>query len=224
MTATLESVLVRIIDDEESVRNSLRFIFAIIGLESACYESAEEFLEKDNPSRAGCIVLDINMGKMSGLMLQQELQRRKIDLPVVFLTGHGTVNSAVLALKHGAYDFLEKPVEPEKLQAIVRNMIENNLSERKMSAERDVLKQRYSELTDREKDVIALVAQGKSNKEIATALGIAEQTTKIHRGNALYKLQIRTAVDAFRILQKLGVSSYKKTTEIQSESGHEGQS
>lgn len=224
MTETFESTLVRIIDDEESVRNSLCFIFSIIGLKSICYESAEEFLEKDDPSRAGCIVLDINMGKMSGLMLQQELQRREIDLPVVFLTGHGTVNSAVLALKHGAYDFLEKPVEPEKLQLIVRNMIENNLSERKMSAERDVLKRRYCELTDREKDVIALVAQGKSNKEIATALGIAEQTTKIHRGNALYKLQIRTAVDAFRILQILGVSSAKKATVIQSESDHNGQS
>mgnify|MGYP001537959638 len=133
MTDAFESALVRIIDDEESVRNSLRFIFSIIGLQSVCYESAEQFLEKDDSRRAGCIVLDINMGKMSGLMLQQELQHRGIDLPVVFLTGHGTVNSAVLALKHGAYDFLEKPVEPEKLQAIVRNMIESNLSERKLS-------------------------------------------------------------------------------------------
>lgn len=217
MSDIFESVLVRIIDDEASVRTSLRFIFSIIGLHSACYESAEEFLEKDDPSLPGCIVLDMNMGKMSGLMLQQELQRRQIDLPVVFLTGHGTVNSAVLALKHGAYDFLEKPVNPEKLQSIVRDMIESNLSERRLNAEKKILQQRYAELTEREKEVIALVARGISNKEIAATLGIAEQTTKIHRGNALYKLQIRTAVDAFQVLQKLGLSIHNKTPDIQSE-------
>lgn len=197
--------LVRIVDDEETVRNSERFIFSIIGLESVTYASAEEFLEKDDPKRPGCIVLDVRMQGMSGLELQQALMTKGNDLPIVFLSGHGTVNTAVFALKRGAYDFLEKPVKPEKLQKIVQDLIVRNIQERRIKAKNQEIQKRYDTLTERERDVIAMVARGALNKQIAFELGIAEHTVKIHRGNALFKLQIRSAVDAYESLCAIGI-------------------
>ena len=113
------SPLVRIVDDEETVRNSEKFIFRIIGLESETYGSAEEFIDRVDETRPGCIVADLRMKDINGLEMMTILRSRGIKLPIVFLTGHGTVDSAVLALKNGAYDFLQKPVQPERLQEIV---------------------------------------------------------------------------------------------------------
>ena len=200
-----QTPLVRIVDDEESVRRSERFVFAIIGLETACYESAEEFLEKDDPERPGCLILDLRMKGMSGLELQQAMLEAGNDLPVIFLSGHGTVNTAVFALKRGACDFLEKPVRPEKLQAIAKEMIGRDLENRKKKAARENLRARYEALTDREKEVLLLVAQDRMNKQIASELGIAEHTVKIHRGNALYKMQIRSAIEAHDAMALLGL-------------------
>lgn len=200
-----QTPLVRIVDDEESVRRSERFVFAIIGLETACYESAEEFLEKDDPGRPGCLILDLRMKGMSGLELQQAMLEAGNELPVIFLSGHGTVNTAVFALKRGACDFLEKPVRPEKLQAIAKAMIERDLENRKKKAARENLRARYEALTDREREVLLLVAQDRMNKQIASELGIAEHTVKIHRGNALYKMQIRSAIEAHDAMASLGL-------------------
>lgn len=198
---TVSSVpLVRIIDDEETVRNSERFILKIVGLESEVFESAEEFLARGDFSRPGCLILDIRMGGMSGLELQKKLLDRGCDLPVLFLSGHGTVQSAVLALKRGAADFLEKPVRPEKLQLIVQRLIEDNLRARACRLQKSERRALFDTLTDREKMVLRQVAQGALNKQIAIDLGIAEQTVKIHRANALHKLRIRTAVDAHAFL------------------------
>ena len=191
--------LVRIVDDEETVRKSESFIFRIIGLESQGYASAEEFLAGEDFRRPGCIVLDMRMGEMSGLELMQELQRRGCDLPVVFLSGHGTVNAAVHALKIGACDFLEKPVKPARLQQIVRELIARNVELRRKKA-------LYASLTEREAEVLRAVARGLLNKQTALELGIAEHTVKIHRANALRKLGIRTVLEANGWLREIGVA------------------
>lgn len=203
------SPLIRIVDDEESVRRSECFIFKIAHIDCAEFESAEELLAKDDFRRPGCIVLDLRMEGMNGLELQQKLKELGCDLPIVFLSGHGTINTAVFALKAGAADFLEKPVKPEALLKIVRQLIEKNLREHEAKARRFVLREKYETLTDREKDVLQQVATGATNKVIAGNLGIAEQTVKIHRGSAMYKLGIHTAVDAYETLSTLGISVKK---------------
>lgn len=196
--------IVRIVDDEASVRSSERFVLRLAGIESACYESAEEMLLRDDFRAPGCIILDLRMGGMSGLELQEELARRGCDLPIVFLSGHGTVNTAVWALKKGAADFLEKPVRPEKLQAIARELIERSVSERERRARREEKRRLFLSLTPREQGILRAVAAGALNKQIALELGIAEQTVKIHRGNAMHKLGLRTAVDAHEFLASIG--------------------
>lgn len=206
------SPLIRIVDDEESVRRSECFIFKIAHIDCAEFESAEELLEKDDFRRPGCIVLDLRMNGMNGLELQQKLKESGCDLPIVFLSGHGTINTAVFALKAGAADFLEKPVKPENLLKIVRQLIEKNLLDREAKVRRSVLQDKYETLTDREKDVLQQVATGAANKVIANNLGIAEQTVKIHRSAAMYKLGIHTAVDAYETLGVLGIS-VKKASE-----------
>jgi FixJ family two-component response regulator len=203
MTDTLSPV-VRIVDDEETVRSSERFVLRLAGIDSVCYESAEDMLAHEDFRAPGCIVLDLRMDGMSGLELQEELARKGCDLPIVFLSGHGSINAAVWALKKGAEDFLEKPVRPEKLQAIVRGLIERNIAGRERRARLEEKRRLFLSLTPRERDILRAVAAGALNKQIALDLGIAEQTVKIHRSNALHKLQLRTAVDAHEFLTAIG--------------------
>lgn len=202
--------LVRIVDDEQTIRNSEIFIFKLIGLESVAYESAEEFLEKEKGVRPGCIVADLRMGQASGLEMMIRMKERNIDLPIVFLTGHGTVDSAVFALKQGAYDFLQKPVKPEKLQQIVKDMIALNKEQRAKKEQMQKKRDLYNGLTDREKQVLRCVANDLMNKQIACDLSIAEHTVKIHRANALRKLGIRTSIETHDFLKELGLLNEDK--------------
>lgn len=195
--------LVRIVDDEETVRNSERFILQIIGLESIGYESAEVFIEKGDDRRPGCIVADLRMNEISGLEMMKIIRKKGNKLPIVFLTGHGTVDSAVLALKGGAFDFLQKPVPPEVLQQTVLKMIEADIDRRQKEKELRDKVNLLDSLTPREKQVLERVAQDQMNKAIAIDLGIAEHTVKIHRANALRKLGIRTAMEAAFFLRSL---------------------
>ena len=192
--------LVRIVDDEETVRNSELFIFKLAGIPSAAYSSAEEFLAKDDLTVPGCIILDLRMLEMSGLQLQRCLQEKGSDLPIIFLTGHGTVDAAVMALKNGAVDFLQKPAKPEKLLEVVKVHLQKNKELRLSKALIQEKIHKFERLTDREKEVLREVARGKLNKQIAIDLNIAEQTVKIHRGNAMHKLGLRSALDASAFL------------------------
>ena len=192
--------LVRIVDDEETVRNSELFIFKLAGIPAAAYSSAEEFLVKDDLTVPGCIILDLRMLEMSGLQLQRCLQEKGSDLPIIFLTGHGTVDAAVMALKNGAVDFLQKPAKPEKLLEVVKVHLQKNKELRLSKALIQEKIHRFERLTDREKEVLREVARGKLNKQIAIDLNIAEQTVKIHRGNAMHKLGLRSALDASAFL------------------------
>lgn len=192
--------LVRIVDDEETVRNSEIFIFKLAGIPAAAYSSAEEFLAKDDLTVPGCIILDLRMLEMSGL----QLQRCLLDLPIIFLTGHGTVDAAVMALKNGAVDFLQKPAKPEKLLEVVKVHLQQNKELRLSKALIQEKINKFERLTDREKEVLREVATGKLNKQIANELNIAEQTVKIHRGNAMHKLGLRSALDASAFLLDIG--------------------
>ena len=168
------------------------------------YESAAAFLENDDIRTPGCVILDVRMPDMNGLELQDEMLRRGIDLPIVFLTGHGDISMAVMALQKGAGDFCEKPVEPERLRQTVRRLSDQNIEARKEKFRIDMMRGAFETLTQREKEIIRLVADDKLNKVIAIDLGIQEHTVKIHRANACKKLGVRSALEAHKYLAAIG--------------------
>lgn len=200
--------IVRVVDDEESVRNSRKFLLTLAGFEVVCYESGEDFLRKDDFNRPGCIILDLKMNGLSGLEVQEELNRRRINLPIIFVTGHGEVNAAVLALKRGAFDFLEKPVEPRRLQEYAERLVKFSVESYQQKKELSKLRKSFETLSPREKQVAFEVAKGKVNKIIAVELGLAEQTIKIHRSNIFHKLGLKSNVDLAFFLQKLTDSEF----------------
>lgn len=199
--------LVRIVDDEESVRRSASFTLRVAGFNAVTYESARDFLDNDDLRHPGCVVLDVRMPGMSGLELQQEMLRRGIDLPILFLTGHGDVAMAVSALKLGADDFCEKPVDPSKLREAVRKMTERNQAERRRAIRIEAMREKYDTLTGREKEILRRVALDQMNKQIAFDLDIQEHTVKIHRSNACRKLGIRSPLEIHRFLTEIGALS-----------------
>lgn len=196
--------LARVIDDEETVRNSTVFTLRVAGIEAVAYESALAFLENDDNRMPGCVILDVRMPEMNGLELQDEMLRRGIDLPIVFLTGHGDISMAVMALQKGAGDFCEKPVEPERLRQTVRRLSDQNIEARKEKFRIDMMRNAFETLTQREKEIIRLVADDKLNKVIAIDLCIQEHTVKIHRANACKKLGVRSALEAHKYLAAIG--------------------
>ncbi|MEI3011735.1 response regulator transcription factor [uncultured Sutterella sp.] len=196
--------LARIVDDEETVRNSESFTLRVAGIQTVVYESAEDFLEHDDMRHPGCVVLDVRMPGMSGLELQEEMTRRGIDLPILFISGHGDIPMAVAALKRGAHDFCEKPVAPDKFRAAVREMIEANVASRRAAIESAGKRELYDSLTPREADILKLVAQNLLNREIAEKLGIQEHTVKIHRSNGCRKLGVRSALEVSSLLREIG--------------------
>ena len=197
--------VVRMIDDEESVRNAEAFTLRVAGIDAITYESAEEFLDKDVLRRPGCIVLEVRMPGMSGLELQQEMQKQGIDLPILFLTGHGDISIAVLTLKRGAEDFCEKPVNPNRLRDTARKMIDRNIVERRRRLRVEGMLERWRTLTGREQEVAKLVASDMLNKQIAVHFSIQEHTGKIHRSNARKKLEVRSALELNGFLKDIGL-------------------
>ena len=202
-----ENALIRIVDDDASVRDALVYMLEQEGFDTVAYASAEEFLVNDMPSRPGVVVLDVRMPEMSGLELQQEMLRRGIDLPILFLTGHGDVGMAVSALKLGADDFCEKPIEPAKLREAVNRMTERNIAERRHAIRVEGMRAKYETLTEREKEILRRVALDQMNKQIAIDLDIQEHTVKIHRSNACKKLEVRSALEIHHFLTEIGVLS-----------------
>lgn len=195
MGSESKSPLVRIVDDDEGVRQSSAFLLGAAGYETACYESADDFLKHDDPARPGCLLLDARMPGMTGLELQDLLDSRGFRIPVIFVTGHGDVDMAVHVLKQGAADFLQKPVDGDRLIAVVEAAVKRDNADRAA----------FETLTAREKEVVKLVAEGLQNKEIAEKLNIAEKTVKVHRGSATRKLNVRNGVDIATLLRRIGV-------------------
>ena len=188
-----------VVDDDAAVRHGLRFMLRAAGYSVEAFPSALSFLEDYDPRRAGCLLLDVQMPQMNGLELQQRLDIRGWRVPVIFITGHGTVALAIDAMKAGAFDFIEKPLHEEALLDSIERALQWNDRAYEERLERAALEARMSLLTPREREVFVLVAAGEPNKVIARELGISFRTVELHRAHIVEKLQARSLSDLIRI-------------------------
>ena len=202
----IQTPLVRLVDDGRVFCTSQKFLLQTRGWQVAVYNSARAFLEEDDRTRPGCILLDVRMPDMTGLELQLELETRGSTLPVIFLTGHGDISMAVHTMQHGAASFLEKPVEPIKLLETVANAVEADMAAYRQRLEVAENRAVFDQLTPREKEIIRFAALDTPNKVIAQKLGISEPTVKMHRANAFAKLRVKSALEAYRELQRMGIT------------------
>ncbi len=189
-----------VVDDDESVRGSLRFLLRSAGLESRAFGSAPEFLAAYDPAQPGCLVLDVRMPGMSGLELQQELILRGAVIPVIFITGHGDIPMAVEAMQHGAHDFLQKPFRDEDLIERVRRALAKDAKARASLEEHNAIRARLDSLTPREREVLALMARGKPNKIMAHELGVSQRTVEIHRARVMEKSGASSLAELVRMV------------------------
>ena len=190
---------VHIVDDDEAIRSSLRLLVKTSGLKPATYDSAEDLLENADFSQHGCLVVDVRMPGMSGLELQQYLNREQHNIPLIIITGHGDIDMAVQAMKTGARDFLEKPVDDDKLISRIRECLNYDTDLREHERETDNACRLLGRLSAREKEIMQLLVQGKMNKVIAGDLDISVRTVEAHRANIMHKLEARSLSDIVRI-------------------------
>jgi RNA polymerase sigma factor (sigma-70 family) len=204
--SSLTKAVVFVVDDDHAMRNSLKWLIESVGVQVESFASADEFLAQYQPGRAGCLVLDVRMPGMSGLDLQEYLAERNIHLPVVIITGHGDVPMAVRAMKGGAIDFIEKPFNDEVLLDAIRRAIAYEEQQRSQHVEHLQIQERLSHLTPREYEVMEMVTEGKSNKEIANALGVSAKTIEAHRARVMEKMQAGSLAELVRMV--LAVTSH----------------
>ena len=201
--------VVFIVDDEPLIRAALTRLIRAAGFDVQTFASAREFLSTARPDAPGCVVLDVRLPDASGLDLQHKLTAAHIDLPVIFITGHGDIPMSVRAMKAGAVEFLTKPFKDQDLLDALRDALARDQSARQQRAELARLQARYDLLTPREREVFPLVTQGFLNKQIAAVLGTSEKTVKIHRAQVLHKMAANSVADLVRMADKLGLTSPK---------------
>ncbi|MDJ0739661.1 MAG: response regulator FixJ [Gammaproteobacteria bacterium] len=189
-----------VVDDDQAMRNSLKWLIESVGVQVESFSSADEFLAQYQPSRPGCLVLDVRMPGMSGLELQERLTQRGIHIPVVIITGHGDVPMAVRAMKSGAIDFIEKPFNDEVLLDAIRRALAFGEEQRSHQVEHLQIQQRLQHLTPREHEVMEMVTEGRSNKEIANALGVSAKTIEAHRARVMEKMQAGSLAELVRMV------------------------
>ncbi len=177
-----------IVDDDDSIRDSLGMLMKSVGLTAECYSSAAEFLDAYDPHQPGCLILDIRMPGMSGIELQHKLAEQHSILPIIFLTGHGDVSGAVHAMRAGAVDFIEKPFNEQTLLDRVHRTLKQDLKNHELLLRREEIRDRIASLTVRESQVMEQVAAGNANKVIAMNLNISERTVEIHRARVMHKM------------------------------------
>jgi two-component system response regulator FixJ len=195
--------LVYIVEDDSSVRHSLRLLLKAAGFDSVAFDSAEAFLDGWQPHNPSCIVVDVRMPGMSGLELQRLLPERGIDAPVIVMTGHGDIAMAVDALKAGAADFIEKPCDEDRLLSAIREAIAKAEKNAGRVAELSDLRRRLAGLTEREREVMDLVAAGHQNKVIGLRLGISDRTVEVHKGRIMQKMEAHTSSELIRMVLTL---------------------
>jgi FixJ family two-component response regulator len=188
------------VDDDEAVRGSLKLLLKTIGVPAQAYASAQEFLDTFDAQRPGCLVLDIRMPGMSGLELQEALNARGALLPIIFITGHGDVPMAVEAMQRGALDFLQKPFRDQDLLDRIHKALEKDRAGRELLGNRATIRARIAELTPREREVLALVTEGKANKVIAGDLGVSQRTVEIHRAHVMEKMGANSLAHLVRMV------------------------
>ena len=192
-----------VVDDDEAVRNSLRFLLKSVGLATRTLASAAEFLETYSPSQPGCLVLDVRRPGMSGLELQQQLNVRGAVIPVIFITGHGDIPMAVEAMQHGAFDFLQKPFRDQDLIDRIQRALAKDARNRSSLKEHDRIRQRFDSLTPREREVLTLMTRGKANKVMAAELGLSQRTVEIHRARVMEKSGAASLAQLVRMVMDL---------------------
>jgi FixJ family two-component response regulator len=195
--------MVFVVDDDASVRKALERLLKSVGMEVETYETADDFLLRQPYEGPSCLILDIRMPGLSGLDLQEELTKANNMLPIIFMTGHGTIPISVRAMKAGAIDFLEKPFEDQALLDLIKHAIECDIQNKAQNEKNHELMQRFESLTSREKEVFTEVVSGKLNKQIAFQLGISEKTVKVHRANVMHKMKAESLADLVHISEKL---------------------
>jgi two-component system response regulator FixJ len=183
---------VYIVDDDDGMRRALGVLMTTVGYQPAAFAAPREFLAKYDPSQPGCLVLDVRMPEMSGLEVQQHLNRNGSMLPVILVSGHGDIPMAVQAMKDGAFDFLQKPFRDQDLLDRINGALKQDAENRELVERHADLKRRVESLTPREREVMALVVDGRANKVIAIDLGLSERTVEIHRANVMEKMQARS--------------------------------
>jgi len=208
MTAFKPTVFV--IDDDASIRKSLSRLLRSAGYTSETFSSAEEFLRREHFDGVGCILLDVKMPGLSGMDLQEELNKADYHMPIVFITGHGDIPMTVEAMKKGAVDFLTKPFDDEELLHALRTAIGKDRSARVEYTEVHEVRGRIGLLTPRENEIFRYVATGMLNKQIALELGIAEKTVKVHRGRVMEKLGVDSVAALVRLAEKAGIKPTPK--------------
>lgn len=206
------SAMVYVVDDDASMREAVSMLLRSVGLRVELFASAQEFLAFPRPDVPGCLILDVRLKGQSGLAVQEQIAAGELRVPIIFMTAHGDIAMSVKAMKAGAMDFLAKPFRDQDMLDAVANALGKD--EERREADRSVadLRRRYASLTPREREVMAFVASGLMNKQIAAEMNLSEITVKIHRGQAMKKMESRSLADFVLKAEALGVKPPQGTT------------
>jgi FixJ family two-component response regulator len=218
LPASDASPVVFIVDDDISVRESLATLIGFEGWRPETFVSAEEFLARPRAFEPSCVVLDISLPELNGLDLQKILSADRADMPIIFITGHGDIPMSVQAMKGGAVEFLTKPIDNDGLLSAIRHAIERSIAAQDHESEMRELRDRYTSLTTREREVMELVVSGLLNKQVGLKLGISEITVKAHRGKVTEKMRADSVADLVKMGVKLGLAAAKNPWHIVRES------
>ncbi|MGD8589820.1 MAG: response regulator FixJ [Chromatiales bacterium] len=188
-----------VVDDDQAMRNSLKWLIESVAMQVETFDSADAFIRSYYPGRSGCLLLDVRMPGMSGLELQEYLVQQRISIPVIIITGHGDVPMAIRAMKSGAVDFIEKPFNDELLLESIRHALQRDEQQRDQQRQRAEIAERLARLTPREHEVMAMVTEGKANKEIAASLGVSAKTVEAHRARVMEKMEAHSLAELVRM-------------------------
>jgi FixJ family two-component response regulator len=202
--------IVYVVDDDRLTREMLNSLFRSVGLRVRLFESAQELLQSELEDAPSCLVLDIRMPRLGGFDLQAGLAQSNIKIPIIFLTGHGDISMSVRAMKSGAVDFLTKPFREQEMLDAVTAALERDRKRCDEERSQSDLQDRFATLSARERQIMALVTGGLMNKQIASKIGIAEQTVKIHRGNLMRKMHAKSLADLVLMAENLGIRGLEK--------------